>query len=271
VAEVLVPTAGFREMMGLEMVQGEWFSGTPADSARFILNETAVRAIGMNDPIGKRFILWQREGVIAGVVRDFHAGSVREKIPPIVISPAQNGVVPTILFVKTTSGDAQACVAAVESQWKKFNPRYPFEYRFLDETFDKLHREEARLGRLLDAFALVAVLLCVLGLLGLAAFTAERRTKEIGIRKVLGASVAGIVALLAKDFLKLVVVAVFIATPIAYWAMHRWLGDFAYRIDIEWWMFVAAGATAAVVAFLTVGFQSAKAATTNPVKSLRSE
>lgn len=271
VTEVLMVSPGFREMMHLEMAQGEWFSGTPADSVHFMLNETAVKTTGLTDPIGKRFKLWQREGTIIGVVRDFHVGSVREKIPPVVISPPQNGMAPYTLFVKTTVRDAQACVAAVESQWKKFNPRFPFEYQFLDETFDKLHREEARLGNLLDAFALVAVLLCVLGLLGLAAFTAERRTKEIGIRKVLGASVGSIAGMLTRDFLKLVSLALLLAAPVAWWAMNRWLSDFAYRIAIGWQVFALAGIIAVVVAFLTVSSQAIKAAVANPVKSLRNE
>jgi putative ABC transport system permease protein len=155
--------------------------------------------------------------------------------------------------------------------WRELFPGIPFEHSFLDEDFAKLYESEQTLARILSAFTLIAILVSCLGLFGLATFAAERRTKEIGVRKVLGATVAGITALLAKDFLKLVVIAIFIASPVAYYLMEQWLVDFAYRIDLQWWIFAGAGVLAVVVAFLTVSFQSIKAALANPARSLQSE
>ena len=192
-----------------------------------------------------------------------------EIVPMIFFIPRQQNNLNSI-SVKT-AGDTKAALAHMKLVWEKFNPDFPFDYTFLDENYGRLYAAELRQGSLYLVFAGLAILIACLGLFGLATFAAHRRTKEIGIRKVLGATVAGITGLLAKDFLKLVVVAIVIASPVAYWLMNHWLADFAYRIEIQGWIFLAAGAVAVVVAFLTVSFQSIKAALSNPVKSLRSE
>jgi putative ABC transport system permease protein len=259
----------FKDMLGMELAEGMFFSGSKADSAHYILNEAAVRAIGFTDPIGKRFSLWRTEGKIIGVIKDFHYSSIHEKIEPLVMVrwPQWSGSI----YVKTTGADASTAIAAAEQIWKKFEPSYPFDYRFMDETYDNLYKADQRTGKLFNYFAGITILISCLGLFGLAAFTAEQRTKEIGIRKVLGASVGGIVGLLSKDFIKLVLVANLIAWPVAWWAMSKWLEDFAYRISIGPWVFVVAAVVAIAIALVTVSFQAVKAAIANPVKSLRSE
>jgi ABC-type antimicrobial peptide transport system permease subunit len=260
----------FISFFNMKLLAGEGFTGTQADSTRFILNEAAVREAGLKEPVvGKRFKLWQTDGVIAGVVRDFHFQSMRAKIGPAVLMsrPNRNGSI----YIKTTGQDAARAVESAGAVWKKYERAYPFNYAFLDETFEKMYRREQRTSGLFNAFSGLAIFISCLGLFGLSAFTTARRFKEIGVRKVLGASVAEIIGLLAKDFLKLVVVALVVASPLAWYLMNDWLSDFAYRIEIQWWMFAAAGAAAIAIAFLTVGFQSMKAALTNPVKSLRSE
>jgi len=254
---------------GIKLAAGRNFSGSPADSAYFILNETAIRQAGITNPVGKRFKFHEIEGQIIGVVRDFHSESARKDVFPLVLfsRPAYNGV----LHVRTTGTGAPQAIVAAERLSKRDNPDGLFEYKFLNETYDRMYRAEQRTGQLFQFFAGIAILVCCLGLFGLAAFTAEQRTKEIGVRKVLGASVSSIVTLLSKDFLKLVLIAIVIASPVAWWAMNRWLQDFAYKIDIEWWVFVMAGLLAVGIALLTVSFQSIRAALMNPVKSLRSE
>jgi putative ABC transport system permease protein len=177
----------------------------------------------------------------------------------------------SILNVKVSAADLPGTLGRLEEVWKNTITDKPFDYKFLDEQFAQTYAAEQRLSRLAGLGAGLAIFIACLGLFALAMFTAHARTKEIGIRKVLGASVAGITGLLAKDFLKLVLIAILIASPIAYWMMHQWLADFAYRIDIQWWMFALAGLTAIGIAFLTVGFQSVRAALANPARSLKSE
>ncbi|MFC4874585.1 ABC transporter permease [Negadavirga shengliensis] len=258
----------FLSVLKLELVEGEGFTGIASDSAHYILNETAVKEAGITDPVGQRFRLWDTEGTIIGVVRDFHFASLKQRIEPAIFRyhPENYG-----MYVKTTGKDAPAVLSEVEKLWKQYNADFPFEYTFLDDTYDNLYKAEQRIGMLFKLFSFVAIFISCLGLFGLAAYIAQVKTKEIGIRKVLGASVTGIIGLLSKDFIKLVLAAIIIASPIAWWAMSRWLADFAYRIDIEWWMFGIAGLMAVVIALLTVSFQSVKAALANPVESLRSE
>ncbi len=259
----------FKDMLGMELAEGAFFTGSKADSAHYILNEAAVKAIGLTDPIGKRFSLWRTEGKVIGVMKDFHYSSIHEKIEPLVMVhwPQWSGSI----YVKTTGADASQAIAAAEQIWKKFEPSYPFNYRFMDETYDNLYKADQRTGKLFNYFAGITILVSCLGLFGLAAFTAEQRTKEIGIRKVLGASVPGIVGLLSKDFLKLVLLANLIAWPVAWWAMSKWLEDFAYRITIDPGMFIMAAIVAILIALVTVSFQAIKAAIANPVKSIRTE
>ena len=258
----------FISVFKLKVVQGSAFTGIASDSSHFILNETAIREAGINDPIGKRFKLGDINGTIIGVVKDFHFESLKQKIEPAVFMYQPENYE---MFVKTNGKDASTVIAAVEKLWKQYNGGIPFEYNFLDDTYDSLYKSEQRTGLLFKLFSLVAILISCLGLFGLTTYTAQIKTKEIGVRKVLGASVTSVVQLLAKDFMRLVVFAVLIATPIAWYGINSWLQGYAYRIEPEWWMFASAGLLAVIIALFTVSFQSIKAALMNPVKSLRSE
>lgn len=264
----------FLSLFRIELIAGRGFTGAASDSSHYILNETAVREAGIADPIGKRFSLWDTEGTIIGVVSDFHVASLREKIEPVIFQyqPANSVLYANSkMYVKTNGKDAAKAIAAAGKLWQQYNPAFPFEYRFLDETYDNLYKSEQRTGTLFNIFAVVAILISCMGLFGLATYTAQVKIKEVGIRKVLGASVTNVVTLLSRDFIRLVLMAIVIATPLAWYAMNRWLQDFAYSVSIEWWMFALAGVLALVIALLTVSFQSVKAALMNPVKSLRSE
>ncbi len=254
----------------MNLVAGTGFAGLPSDSMHFILNETAVKNARILDPIGKRFKLWKTDGVIVGVVKDFHFASMREKIEPAVFY-SENKPTYGRIYIKTTGKDAPKAIAAAEAEWKKYNAGFTFNYTFLDEAFNNLYKSEQRTGFLYELFAAIAVFISCLGLLGLAAFTAQVRTREIGIRKVLGASVPAIIRLLAGDFIQLVLIAIVIATPVAWYVMNKWLQDFAYKINIGWAVFVLAGIIAILIALFTISFQSIKAAIANPVKSLRTE
>ena len=253
----------------MQMVAGNNFTGAVSDSTHFILNETAVKAARLKDPIGQKFRLWKTEGTIIGVVKDFYFQSMKEKIKPAIFyyQPGKYGQI----YIKTSGKKAPEAVAAVEKEWKQYNAGFPFTYSFLDDTFNNLYRSEQRTGTLFNVFALIAIFISCLGLFGLATYTAEVKRKEIGIRKVLGANVSGIVKLISKDFFKLVIIAIVIAIPIGWWAMNKWLEGFAYRINISGWVFLLAGTIALLIALLTVSFQAIKAAIANPVDSLRSE
>ncbi|MBX2927506.1 MAG: ABC transporter permease [Saprospiraceae bacterium] len=240
----------------------------------YILNESAIRNLGIpsaEDAIGRRINYGNRDAQIVGVVKDFNFESLHQEIQPMIFFIPGDSTFYNFLSIKIDGARPAEALAHIQAAWQKFLPEFPYDYSFLDEQYGRLYQAEQRQGRVFIAFALIAILVACLGLFGLASFTVERRTKEIGIRKVLGASVAGITGLLAKDFLKLVLVAIVAASPIAYWAMSQWLADFAYRIELQWWMFALAGLGAVVIAFLTVSFQSVKAALANPVESLRSE
>lgn len=267
--------------MGMEIVAGRNFDpARPTDSSCILINEAAVKLWGFTDPINQKVYTLNApptgevkpehfiELTIVGVVKDFHYSSLRDNIGALCM---QLGKSRGLAAVRLKGAQAPSVIKALEKEWKNLSPDQPFSVRFMDEAFSRVYSAEQRIGSIAGIFALLSVLISCLGLFGLAAYEAEQRTKEIGIRKVLGASIAGITGLLAKDFLKLVLIAVCLATPIAWYFMHRWLQDFAYRIDIPWWLFVAAGLVAVAIAFLTVSFQSIRAARTNPVHSLRSE
>lgn len=241
-----------------------------------ILNETAVRHFGWTSETAIGQVLSgynvadpKRNPVVIGVVQDYHFRSLHEKLYPMLFMA--HGRLPQQFFVRIAPGDPQQALSQMQAAWTKAEPVLPFRYTFLDENLQKSYVAESRMSTTIAWAGGIAIFLACLGLFGLAALSTLNRTKEIGIRKVLGASVAGITGLLTKDFLKLVVVAIVIASPIAYYFMQQWLADFAYQIDLQWWMFALAGAAALVIAFLTVGFQSVKAAVANPVESLRSE
>jgi putative ABC transport system permease protein len=271
--------ADFIQTLGIEIIQGRGFyaSNSQSDSTSVILNEAAVKTIGWENPIGK----WltypgnrnQRFQVV-GVMRDFHSGTIRAAIEPAAIFHESSETYRTwasYMSMRLQPGTEKTAIEKTRALWKEVVPSAPFDYDFLDDSFGSLYQEEQRAATLLGVFTALALFIGCLGLFALAAYTAEQRTKEIGIRKVLGASVFGITSLLAKDFLKLVLLAILIASPIAWYFMNQWLAEFAYRIDMEWWMFVVAGVAAVGIAFLTIGFQSVKAALANPVKSLKTE
>jgi len=253
----------------MQLLEGSGFTGDISDSMHFILNEAAVRAARLTNPVGKKFKLWKTEGTIVGVVKDFHFSSMRRKIQPAIFYCQSKNV--GQIYIRTKGKDAAQAIAAAQSEWNKYNPGFPFEYNFLDDRFKHLYQSEQRTGLLFDIFSGIAIFISCLGLLGLAAYTAQVRTREIGVRKVLGASVAGIMQLLALDFIKLVIIAIALATPVSWYFMNKWLQDFAYKINIGWFVFVLAGLLAIAIALLTISFQSIKAALANPVKSLRTE
>ena len=200
-------------------------------------------------------------------MKDFHFKSLQEEIKPLSMRIEPNGC--GLVSIKVSTNNLPATISAIENKWNTLIPARPFSYFFLDEYFDKQYKSEQRFGKLFLNFAVLAIIISCLGLLGLASYSTMQRTREIGIRKVLGATVPNIVNLLSKDFLKLVGVAIIIASPIAWFAMHKWLQDFAYRIPISWWIFVLAAVTATIIAIVTVSFQAIKAAVSNPVLSLR--
>jgi putative ABC transport system permease protein len=266
----------YDDVFGVEMTQGRFFSpefSTDAQEA-VVLNETAVRRMGMEDPIGKRFYCPlpfepDHKGRIVGVVKDYHFRSLHEPISPLILVIAPGWF--TDLYIRLDGHDLSATMAAIEKTIKTHAPDFPFDYRFLDEEIDGLYRSEAQFGKLVQAGTGLAILIACLGLFGLASFMAEQRTKEIGIRKVLGSSTAGILGLLSKDFLLWVGIANFFAWPAAWWAMKEWLHNFAYRTPLTVWPFILSGGAALLIAGVTVSWQSLRAATSNPVDSLRYE
>jgi putative ABC transport system permease protein len=210
-----------------------------------------------------------KRGKVIGVVQDFHYKSLHEKVTTSVIQ-----IYPAVTFkvaVKLNTADMKNTIAFIQNTWNAFSPGYPLDYKFMDETFGKMYLSEEKLSRLLWIFTVMAILIGCMGLFALAAFSAEQRIKEIGIRKVLGASVVNLTALLARNFLRLVLVASLLAFPVAWWAMQSWLEDFPYRVNISLWVFVATGVASLLIALVTVSFQAVKAALANPVKNLRTE
>ncbi len=277
--------ANYLSTFGLKMVAGRFLTDhdtleisekLPREQRRyvFVVNETAVKAMGLSRPeqaLGKRIQVGLNdiEAEIVGVVRDFHTTSLHEPVTPVVLLNYPS--LYATIGLKLRTANYPATRTALEKAWKRLVPNAPFEAKFLDDDLQEFYAEEARQFTLLRIATGLALVICCLGLWGLSAFLIERRTKEIGIRKVLGANVAGIVALLSKDFLKLVGLAFVLAVPLAYYAMNLWLANFAYKISLGWWMFALVGGVALLVALLTVSFQSIKAALTNPIKSLRTE
>jgi len=259
--------ADINNILHLKMAAGRWFDdNNTADKQNIVLNETAVKEFGLKEPvIGKRF----NKGVIIGVVKDFFYKSLHEKIDAVVMKTgsARAGN----FMIEAKPGKTKEVLAITEATWKKYFPGTIFSYTFTDEEFDKLYNNDQKALTFTMIFSSLSILICCMGLLGMTVFMAEQRRKEIGIRKVLGATVAGIVTLVSKDFLKLVLVSIVVASPVAWYAMNNWLQDYAYRINISVWVFVIAGVVAVVIAIATIAHQAVKAALANPVKSLRTE
>ncbi len=263
--------ADFLKTMQLKMKEGLWFESTNTSGNHgFILNETAVKEFKLATPVtGQQFIFRGDTGRVSGVVKDFTYKSMHEKTGPLVVfdNPAWRNH----FVVRTAAKNSLPAMDHIQNVWKKHIPGSPLEFTFLDESFDNLYKEDRKSSFIIMVFAGIAVMISALGLFSLAAFQAEQRTKEIGVRKVLGATVSGIIALLSKEFIKLVAIAILIATPISWWVMSKWIQNFAYRIDLSWWIFFVTGIMVIVVALTTVIFQAIKAALANPVKSLRTE
>ena len=283
-ANVFIGDHDYVKTLGLRIIAGRDFSKDMATDVKeaFIINETAVKELGFGTPekaIGQRLNWdeWEPEdslnkvkkGRVIGVVQDFHYKSLHEKLSTSVIQ-----IYPQVAFkvaVKLKTTDIKNTIAFINNTWNKFSPGYPLDYQFMDDSYGKMYKSEEKLSDLLWIFTIMAIVVGCMGLFGLAAFSAEMRTKEIGIRKVLGANVFNIVALLSKNFLVLVTISSIVAFPIAWWAMNNWLEDFPYRVTISWWIFGIAIIAALAIALFTVSFQSIKAALANPVKSLRAE
>ncbi len=244
------------------------------DTSAIILNEEAVKLMELKDPLGKRLMMLDNENnnrffTIIGILKDFNYESLHQRIRPLVIFLNKGQT--TYLPIRIRPDNISKTISFVETQWKKYVPGKPFEYFFLNEDFDKLYQSEQKTGEIFTSFSVLAIFIACLGLFGLTAFTVERRIKEIGIRKVLGASISTIVYLISKEFLKWVLIANIIAWPVAYYFMSNWLDNFAYRIDITIWVFILSAVIALIIALVTVSSQTIKAATANPIKSLRYE
>ncbi len=262
----------FVKLMNLKITEGRDFSkNISTDSTdAFLVNEEAVKEMGMKNPIGKWVSAWQKKGHIIGILKDYHTHSLREPIKPVILDVKEYEYF-GVIIVRTIPGKTKEALASLAKVYKEINPNYPFTYQFVDEEYKNLYSNELIIAKLSILFASLAILISCLGLLGLVMFSAEQRTKEIGIRKVLGASMGSIVALFSRDFLKLICIAFLIAAPFAWWVMNHWLLDFAYKIDLSWWIFALAAAISILITLLTVSQQAIKVAIANPVKSLRAE
>lgn len=261
----------FVNTMKLKVLEGRDFSKDyPTDSVGYIINEAALKRIGYKNPIGQPLTFWGKKGKIIGLLKDFHFNSMHEQINPIVIRVREKESYGSVL-IRTQPGKTKEALASLQTLCKQINPAFPFTYYFSDEEYNKLYQSEQIVDKLSNVFSFLAIFISCLGLLGLAMFTAEQRVKEIGIRKVLGASVRSLFALLSSEFLWLVLISLFIAVPIAWYAMNKWLQNFVYHTPLQWWMFVLSGGMILLIALITVSFQTIKAALVNPIKSLRSE
>ena len=260
----------------INVIAGRGFSADRASDSTeaMLINEAAVRQLGFSDPeaaLGKRFEQRGRQGIVIGVVEDFHVHSFREVIPPMTLRVNPGWNLYTFVTLTVSPQDVPATISALKSRWKELVPGKPFAYFFLDESYDQQYATEARFGQLFLGLATVAILLAGLGLMALSTLSAVRRTKEVGIRKVLGASVPSVVRLLTRDFLRLVLVAIVIGMPMAWWIANEWLQTFAYRVSVSGWLLLGVGLATLSVAAIAVGFQAVRTAVVNPVKSLRAE
>ncbi|WP_422107632.1 ABC transporter permease [Winogradskyella sp.] len=277
-AYTLLVDEDFIPTMDMVMSKGRGFSrGFRTDSTAFIMNETAANLYGIKDQtevviemsqIGSRL---PKKGKLIGIVKDFHLQSLHKTVEPLILTLASATYFTDNIIIKFTGTDVERTLQATESEVQNMSPNRPFEYFFLDDAFEKLYKKEARVSALFNYFSILSIIIACLGLMGIVAFTTSQRIKEIGIRKVLGASVASIVKLITTSFLKLVFIAIIIAIPLAYLLMSNWLERFSYKINLGWWIFTLAGCCALTIAILTIGYQSIRSAIANPVNSLRSE
>jgi ABC-type antimicrobial peptide transport system permease subunit len=256
----------------MEMQEGRFFSKEyPSDpSGSIVLNESAVKAMGIQSPIGKRITLGKTNYNIIGVIKNFHYKSIHRIIEPLIIKMFKPGSY-GYLTVRIYPDNISEKINFLESIWKEYNPGYPFQYNFLDDTIYKLYKAEQQMGKIFIYFTLLAIFISCVGMIALSAFMAERKTKEIGIRKVFGASTSNITFLFLGEFAKWVLLANVIAWPVAYFFINKWLQNFAYRIDIKIWIFIFAGLSALVIAMITVGYQAVKTAVADPIKALKYE
>ena len=273
----------YAKVLGLELKEGRFFSKDfSTDSLALILNEKAVKELKLKNPIGARFttpegFLNAPDGspytyTVIGVVNDFHFQSLHDQIAPLYINySGKFGDASNVIAMRIKAANFKDAVAATENTWKSFVKNRPFHYSFLDQTLARQYHSEQTTQKIFTIFSSLAIFIACIGLLGLAAYTTQQRTREISVRKVLGASVGNIVGMLSKDFLKLVLIAALIAFPAAWWGMHKWLENFAYKINMGWWVFAIAALAATFVALFTISFQAIRAAIANPVKSLRTE
>jgi putative ABC transport system permease protein len=261
------------ETFEMDLVQGRSFqAGSSADANNFIINEEAARYMGMEDPVGQRLSFWGSAGTIIGVVKDYHHVSLHREIMPHIfnINP-RNYRALRFVFIKIAAENVPDTLKYIRETATTFAPDYPYEYSFLDQGVEELYQSEQKLGKIFSSFAFLAIFISCLGIFGLASFTAEKRTKEIGIRKVLGASVSHIVLLLSKDFSRWILLANVIAWPIGWYAMHKWLQNFAYRSSLNPLLFLIAGLLSLVIAAFPISYQAVKAAFADPISSLRYE
>lgn len=260
----------FIKTMQATIITGRDFAEDMADSAHYLINEQALRVIGYKDPIGMPLTFWGVKGTIIGVVKDFHFNSLHVPIEPLILR-LDKGHIGGVALIRIDPAKMSHALADLEQLHKKINPDFIFNYQFADEEYASLYKSEQVVKQLSGYFAFLAIFISSLGLLGLVIFTSEQRTKEVGIRKVLGASVSQIATLLSRDFIKLVMISILLSTPVAYYVMNNWLQGFEYRITINWWIFVVAAAGAVMMALLTISFHAIKTALQDPVKNLRSE
>ena len=256
--------------MGVKIIEGKDFSGVPADSANMLINEAAVKAMELKNPIGTQLRYGSYKFNVIGVTSDVVMGSPFKAVDPMLVHFSPNNI-NSINIRLTASAKPQQAIKAIEAVFKKYNPAYPFDYKFVDEEFSKKFLTEDLISRITNIFAGLAIFICCIGLAGLASFTIEKRIREIGIRKVLGATLQQLLLLISKDFLKLVLIAFVIATPLAWWFMNNWLEKYPDRINISIWLFGAVGFLILLLALVVVSLNTMKAAIANPIKSLRTE
>ena len=261
----------FVNTMKLQLLNGRDFSrAIKTDSVNYLINEAALHKTGYTNPIGKSFTMWGVKGRIIGLIKDFHFRSIHEQIQPLVIV-LDTKLAHGNILVRVHANETKKALTALQTICRQLNPSFPFNYHFSDEQYQQLYQNEQIVGKISNIFAFLAIFISCLGLFGLAMFTAGQRAKEIAVRKVLGAGISSLFALLSVEFLILVVISIVIATPIAWYAMNKWLQGFAYHTSVDWWIFAMSGGLIAGIALVTVSFEAFKAALVNPVKGLRSE